>query len=348
MAITEGTSVTQVTSPSIPDQATVIVPVLQAQDGTFVGTVQAGEDFTSYMIAFDAAGNLLWSVEGEEPRIATDDGGVIAQSGTIYDQSGSVTGQIASFATPSWSMGAYSPAGGGLSAVVQSPVLWATSFQTVASGNPSGNATSVPFVTWLDGLAFWAAPRGPQCKLGSSQAALGGGALQKYNDEKQALINGGYLTSGACSTFFNAPTRASYSSQLVSAVNNQVAYDGTFTTISMYAAGLWTAKDTTNILFPAYWQKIPVCAMLQNTSGANRANVALAQTQPPATDTYINTKPKIFTKYLLQSTILHEALHNLTHLGDTDLELLLGITPTPGVLSHVINTTLVSNNCAAR
>ena len=53
------------------------------------------------MVAFDAGGNMRWIVPNETPQIATADGGVIGQSGIIYDQSGNATGMI-SGATQSW------------------------------------------------------------------------------------------------------------------------------------------------------------------------------------------------------------------------------------------------------
>jgi hypothetical protein len=141
MAITEGASVTQVTSPSIPDQATVIVPVLQAQDGTFVGTVQTGEDFTSYMIAFNASGNLLWSVEEEQPAVATADGGVIAQSGAIYDQTGSATGQLGNLPTYSWRLNAYQV--GSIEQLLAPSLFLAQSFWPFQKGNASKNNTAL-------------------------------------------------------------------------------------------------------------------------------------------------------------------------------------------------------------
>jgi hypothetical protein len=65
-----------------------MIPVLQRQDGTFVGTAWIGEYYdewfqmTKSMAAFDAGGNVLWSVANEQPMIATEDGGVIGRSGT--------------------------------------------------------------------------------------------------------------------------------------------------------------------------------------------------------------------------------------------------------------------------
>jgi hypothetical protein len=142
--------------------------------------------------------------------------------------------------------------------------------------------------------------------------------------------------------FFNAtPQRAAYLSQLTSAVTVQIPYDGPTSTISMFDAGLYTDKDQANPLFPAQWTKTPVCAEFQNPTGT----IAEAQVQSPATDVYINSKK---LKSLTQSTILHESLHNLTGLGDDDLEVLLGLlaTASKGSPTDVINKILEMNNCA--
>ena len=100
MAITNGTSVTAITPPDIPGESGVVVPVLQAQDGSFVGTYRDSSGQTD-MIAFDQSGNVRWIVPNDTPTIATDDGGVIGQSGITYDQSGNATGQTNSY-TQSW------------------------------------------------------------------------------------------------------------------------------------------------------------------------------------------------------------------------------------------------------
>jgi len=44
------------------------------------------------MVAFDATGNVRWIVPGDQPQIATADGGVIGQSGIAYDANGNATG----------------------------------------------------------------------------------------------------------------------------------------------------------------------------------------------------------------------------------------------------------------
>ncbi len=94
MAITTGAVATIVSAPLVPGNKQVY-PVLQAQDGSFLGTVGDYNTGDNDMVAFDAAGNVRWTVPNETPQIATADGGVIGQSGITYDQNGNATGMIA-------------------------------------------------------------------------------------------------------------------------------------------------------------------------------------------------------------------------------------------------------------
>ena len=108
MAVTNGTSVSLINGSMAAGQASAVEPVLQAQDGSFVGTVWAGEDGdTRYMVAFDAAGSMRWSVAGNyQPQIATVDGVTIATSDSgaavMFDANGVAVGQIAALPTQSW------------------------------------------------------------------------------------------------------------------------------------------------------------------------------------------------------------------------------------------------------
>ena len=113
MAVTTGTSVSIVNAPSLPNGG-LVVPVLQAQDGSFVGTIAVGPccgPTQDNLVSFDASGSVGWSVAGNwQPEIATADGGSIAtdDSGVAFtfDADGGATGQIGSFPIYSWK-GAY-------------------------------------------------------------------------------------------------------------------------------------------------------------------------------------------------------------------------------------------------
>jgi len=154
MATINGTSVSLFNGPSLPGQAedrqSAVVPLLQAEDGTFVGNVfvvtSAGE--TQPMVAFDAGGNIRWSVAGDwEPEIATADGGVIALNWdtgayVTFDQNGNTTGQMAGLPIQSWTMNEYQA--DTISQVLANPVLFALSFWPFNGANPSHTATA-PF-----------------------------------------------------------------------------------------------------------------------------------------------------------------------------------------------------------
>ena len=94
------------------------------------------------MIAFDATGNVRWSVPGEQPQIATEDGGVIGQSGITYDQNGNATGQMGASLTQSWTGNEYSSSGSAASIITPTVYPDAASFWPQAGGNPSENGTA--------------------------------------------------------------------------------------------------------------------------------------------------------------------------------------------------------------
>jgi cell wall-associated NlpC family hydrolase len=147
MAVTTGTSVSLISQPPILDPSDPIVPVLQAQDGSFVGTTSDG----GYMIAFDGTGNVRWTVPGlYQPQIATADGGVIAQAwdwntghftgpAITFDQNGNATGQL-DLPTYSWFGNSYQV--GSVEQVLASLLNIADSFWAFAQGNASGNGTA--------------------------------------------------------------------------------------------------------------------------------------------------------------------------------------------------------------
>jgi hypothetical protein len=126
---------------TLPNQ---ITPVLQAQDGTFLGTDPNGN-----MIRFDQSGNIKWSVSGDTPQIATDENGVIGASGTTYDATGNASGQAGSLAMVSWTGNAYTD--GPVDQVLTSTLNVAdTSFAPQANSNPSKNNASLRRCAPLD------------------------------------------------------------------------------------------------------------------------------------------------------------------------------------------------------
>ena len=170
------------------DTDPTIVPILQTQDGTYVGTVAANVTINGLpclrtnMVAFDSVGNQRWVVQNYTPQIATADSGVIASytppigaacpiglaQVTTFDQAGSATGTLASLPIHSWK-GAYQL--GSIDAVP--PVLGnltpsiATTFAAAAGGNFTGNDNS--FATHTFGLAWGGTGLGEeQCGSGTN------------------------------------------------------------------------------------------------------------------------------------------------------------------------------------
>jgi hypothetical protein len=141
--------------------ADLLMPVLQAQDGSFIGTmyVTSGNNLDPYgMAGFDASGGVKWTVPNFNPQIATADDGVIAQSTdglltTItFDTSGNATGEMASLTPagtfgaglwPSWTAGAYALNGLGLVSVAAAPLSFATYYAALVGLDISGSGTAI-------------------------------------------------------------------------------------------------------------------------------------------------------------------------------------------------------------
>jgi hypothetical protein len=144
-----GTSASLISVPQMPGQYSLVKPVLQAQDGSFVGTVDT--ESGSNMIAFDASGNVRWMVPNEQPQIATDDGGVIGQSGITYDSNGNATGQMGlPTPTQSWRGNWYQD--GDTQRIAGAPFCGAESLAPQVGANPSGNNTASR--SWCFALSF--------------------------------------------------------------------------------------------------------------------------------------------------------------------------------------------------
>jgi hypothetical protein len=138
-------------------------------------------------------------------------------------------------------------------------------------------------------------------------------------------------------------------STLVDPVNARVPFDGTQTNISLFDAGLYTYTDTQDpTRFPLKFQNYSVCGEFLSGSSGYNLTVAMAQTQAPATDLYVNTSKaalKSLTKNLTSTTILHETLHSVT--GKTDSELYNALTglKLPAGPTNLINVALDNFGC---
>ena len=135
-------------------------PVLQAQDGSFIGTVVVGNDANnnplSDMVSFDQTGAIRWTVPGNyQPQIATADGGLIATdpsgAAITFDQNGNATGVLPGALVQSWTGNMYRQ--GSTEQVHSLPVLMALSLWANAGANPSGNSTAARPVVFQTRLA---------------------------------------------------------------------------------------------------------------------------------------------------------------------------------------------------
>jgi hypothetical protein len=130
--------------PGTSEYMDTAAPVLQLQNGSFIGAVRDDYGAVKSMFAFDPSGALRWSVPGYTPQIATADGGVIATtesgSATVFDQDGNATGQMASLPTQSWLGHAYEV--GSINLILANPYSAATTFWAFAFANASGNSAA--------------------------------------------------------------------------------------------------------------------------------------------------------------------------------------------------------------
>jgi hypothetical protein len=334
-------------------------PVLQREDGTYVGrTFEA-------MVAFNGSGNIMWSAPPYTPLAITSDDGVIARydatTSIVFDANGNVTGLMPSIPTTSWTGLSYASSIGGVASISQAPIGLGSTFYSVAGGNPSANGTAVASALTLEQQTLFAlVPRGPECKLSGVKTALLGAPLALYESLKQSLLGSGALTCQSCSTFFNTETEmASIFGQLTEGVTRQVPWDGPKSTISLFDAGAYENEQTAASL--KVNKETPMCSKFmpykntkRKTQKPSGITVAAAQLQPPAVDVYINSDETVLNQYLAQSTILHEALHNLSGWADTPLanKLKVDISPCPKGQtcvcggSYCINIKLEDKGCA--
>jgi hypothetical protein len=148
MSLVSATGVREVTAPNMPcaaaDISGMVTPVLQAQDGSFVGVACRDFGFEQpVMVSFDASGGVRWMVPvgpNETPQIATADGGVIGTSGITYDANGMATGSMGSLPTYSWLGYAYQD--GDVQQVKSNRLYVAASFWPFAGANNSANGAA--------------------------------------------------------------------------------------------------------------------------------------------------------------------------------------------------------------
>jgi hypothetical protein len=350
---------------SIASTPSWLGPVLQRGDDSFVGYADGD------MAAFDAAGRVLWRAPGYTPLMATSGGGVIASSWdglttVTFDAAGRANGQLDGAPTCSWLGDCYAERTGEVSSVLLSSVGWDTSYAAMAGGNPTMNGTAIG-VTILDddsgptfGLRKWSSTCFADL---NSRSYLWGEGSTSYEQRKAALgspTQPGPMQSPACQAFFEEDlNRAPYFSQLYDAVNSVQAWDGSWTSISRYNAGTFTADALTSSKAMGILRMTPVCSAFGNWldrqgrrhqfGGAVTTAISQAQSTDglPVRNVYFRTGPFLAT----EGTILHEALHIRTALDDKALAEFLGLNWTrdcPNGSTICITHELIRRGCASR
>jgi len=259
MAVTNGSGWTLVNGQMLPDQHWAPVPVLQAQDGSYVGTASVMTDPTGspapYMVAFDQSGSLRWSVAGNyQPRIATADGGVVATddsgAAVTFDQNGNATGQIGAWPTYSWMGNAYQQQGSVEQICANLLfVLYdvASSFWAVAGANYSDNATAFALVrTFSDNEASSNVTVSNSSQMGANQQTI----TNVLADILQALNSDRYA---GCSAWLTGAARFSVSDYVTALITNNSYGHGLFNDNTTAAITGGKNGDGTLVGVPATW-----------------------------------------------------------------------------------------------
>ena len=220
MALVNGTSVSIVNAPTTPGiyGPDAAAPVLQAQDGSFIGST------ANYMVAFDQSGNVRWTVPNEEPAIATDEGGVMGKSGTIYDQNGTATARLAGLPIFSWTGNAYQP--GPVEQVADNSLHslfdLASTFWAVDGGNYSHNAAGVALVrTFADNEENQDIIVANPSQSEPNQQTI----TNVLNDILQALNSGNYA---GCSAWLTGSAPSSISTSISNLITYSAYGHGSF------------------------------------------------------------------------------------------------------------------------
>jgi YD repeat-containing protein len=335
---TSGASVTS--RVTLPSNITYIEPDLQAQDGTYFGLVDYDfDEIDDFLAKFDAAGNIQWAVPNYYAKMATADGGVIAQSldgsSTVtFDANGNATGQLANLPQyPSWLGNGYNY--GSVEQVATFLPNLAQTFAALFAGNFSNNGTAIK-QEWFPSLDYCTST--PGC-IGHHDAIYNAlsDLIVRLNDKTPiTLLDGSTITlSGLAQTsIFNKLGRdqngkAYSTNDFLSYLQTQTPlfYDGT---ISNYCAGDLTPPKLTLVC------KIPVInsfrQKVQDAFATSPSRGALTATPQSPMLSFLRPQfigfPATGKNLGNEATLFHEALHGWTGLLDDDLLTRLGMSDT--------------------
>ncbi|MEQ1949705.1 MAG: hypothetical protein ABL995_21145 [Bryobacteraceae bacterium] len=336
LATITGTTATVTSGVQVPGMTMgPVVPALQAEDGSFVGWYISGtwDSGTPQVntVAFDASGSVLWTVQNEVPMIAIEDG-IIAQSGTAYDQNGNAVATDKA-RTTAWNLNSYQI--GSVDQTLAKLIRITKSWWPFSGGNSSGNsaATQQP---WYAALQSCPGTTNicPQEAIMSALAALKSlaqscTACQYWVFDKLSGINQSNFSS-----FLSRPPRFWDGTKSYAPANVGFCPGGFFNqTIFCNYTGSYKVRDY-------------ILGTVPNTSSQD----AMAQTPADAgkgmqvffhPDSICNalsvSNPQGGDKGVLnQAVLFHEALHGATGSQDITLQSAFGL---PTIPAPTVNIT---------
>lgn len=342
---------------SVAGQDAAILPVLQLQDGSFVGTVM------NSMVAFDASGNTRWTVPGDSPQIAP--GGIIGSSGIIYDANGIAIGLIGPVPIYSWSGAAYEPGAGSVESFIALLLsLQQGTYCPFGGCNPSGNGTAVnqqeypplasctnkmlqpPVSCPAPGDLIWNAMQDLTHQLNTDNRCSA--AAQQSVFSYAQISNPSYFSRAGTVSLPITPTNfASYLQ------NHPMFYDGTKSTLNYKEAKCGDA------VFRLNCGSAPGLTVGSEMNGGTATAITVTPSAPFKSfwqPHYTPPAPKeVFgvgldphnngVNIFNESTLFHEALHGVTGLYDEDMYSIFPnvSAPSENITIYIMNNIL--NKC---
>jgi hypothetical protein len=324
--VTTAGNVSLVNAPALPGQAGPIAPIVQAQDGSFVGSMGmqgTNGNYAQYsMVAFDASGNVRWTVPNEQPQIATADGGVVGQSGITYDSNGNATGQIGA---PTYSWLGYAYADGPVEQRLLVAPEVAIGFWPLFRGNQSANKTAAsnPQYPPLQTCTTTPGCIGPKQAiynaLGDLIARLSSSALVGGLNETLSQLAQSQVFSRLGTDSKGVPlTTTTFIQYLMK--KRPAFYDGLRSQFCNASLTPWSA--------PCY---IPIIGNSETVEGYFQNNPSAgAETGTPSNPLLTFFRPAFILYPSLgenlgnEGAIFHEALHGITGLQDLGILTMLG------------------------
>jgi hypothetical protein len=308
---------------AVPGQNQAILPVLQLEDSSFVGAVGSfnGVGMNS-MVAFDASGNVRWTVPNDSPQMATADGGIIGSSGSTYDANGSATGQLPNLPQfQSWLGNGYNY--GPIEKIFSFAPDLALTFAALQGGNASANGAAIQ-QQWYPAL--------PSCQDTTLVPPISCPGPQE--SMKSALMGLKSLVADPCLTC------GAFVFQPLGSINDQTAffkflnhnpglYDGTRSNMPYNQTCAWGSWNGFQCSIAQSGNKQTVAQTFRSNPGVS------AISQMPAKNgllvfldpsqickVYASRSSGIFN----QSRLFHEALHGFYGKDDPTIEQAFGLT----------------------